>query len=74
MTGWLALVRGLLGFASKLTGYLKQNQTISTAKAAALKEATDEALELAQYASKVDQSTDRLSGPARERVRNVLRR
>jgi hypothetical protein len=71
---WLSLVTGALRFARGLVNYLQQNQMIDTAKAAALKEATDEALELAQYASKVDQSTDRLSGPARERVRNVLRR
>jgi len=71
---WLTVLSGLLKLANALAGWLQDRQLIEAGKAKALKEVTDEALDVARYAERVDRHTADLSPAARERVRNALRR
>jgi hypothetical protein len=70
---WLAVLRGILKLASGIAGWLQDRQLIEAGEAKAMKEALDEAHELAEYASRVDRDTSDLSPDARKRVRDALR-
>jgi len=68
------VLRGFLKLASALAGWLEDRQLIKAGEAKAVKEATDEALELARYADRVDRDTANLSDAARQRMRDALTR
>jgi ABC-type cobalamin transport system ATPase subunit len=70
---WLAVLKALLGLASGIAGWLQDRQLLEAGKAKAMKEALDEAQELAKYADRVDRDTSDLSPGARQRVRDALR-
>jgi hypothetical protein len=70
---WLAVLRGILGLARGIMGWLQDQQMLDAGEAKAIRESLDETLELVEYASRVDRDTGSLSPDARERVRNALR-
>jgi ABC-type Mn2+/Zn2+ transport system ATPase subunit len=71
---WLTLVKGALQVVGGLLDYLNRKQLMDAGAAKAAKEATDEAMELVEYAQRVDRDTGSLSAGARKRMRDAIRR
>lgn len=72
--GWVSLISGLVKLAGKLAGWLDDRQKIESGRARAMRDALNEALEVIEYAKRVDVDTADLSSGARKRVRDAIRR